>query len=71
MATALKTEALPMLDPLSQALGRNVGLICLEDDTQCLAVVQKGYSAGLRHLERTERIALSVEYEQFFGDKKD
>ena len=32
-ATALKAEALPMLDLLEQALGRQIKLLCLEDNT--------------------------------------
>jgi hypothetical protein len=57
-----------MVDLFSQALGRDVGLLCLEDNTQCIAAVKKGYSAALRHLARTERIALGVAHEQFYGD---
>eukprot|EP00972_Heterocapsa_arctica_P084698 12474652-Heterocapsa_arctica.AAC.1 len=68
MATALKAEALPMIDLFSHALGRSVGLTCLEDNTQCIAAARTGYSAALRHLARTERIALSVAHEQFFGE---
>jgi hypothetical protein len=70
MATACKTEALPMVDLFSQALGRPVGLTCLEDNTQCIAAVRTGYSAALRHLARTAKIALSVCHEQFFGDNE-
>eukprot|EP00972_Heterocapsa_arctica_P007754 1129150-Heterocapsa_arctica.AAC.1 len=68
MATALKAEALPMVDLFSQARGRSVGLTCQGHNTQCIAAVRTGYSAALRHLARTERIALSVAHEQFFGD---
>eukprot|EP00972_Heterocapsa_arctica_P064938 9586577-Heterocapsa_arctica.AAC.1 len=57
-----------MVDLFSQVLGREEGLRCLEDNTQCIAAVKKGYSAALRHLHRTERIALDVAHEQFFGD---
>jgi hypothetical protein len=64
----LKKEVLPMIDLFSQVLGREMGLLCLEDNTQCIAAVKKGYSAALRHLGRTERIALGVAHEQFFGD---
>jgi hypothetical protein len=64
----LKKEALPMVDMFSQALSRPMGLLCLEDNTQCIAAVKKGYSPALRHLHRTERIALGVAHEQFFGE---
>eukprot|EP00972_Heterocapsa_arctica_P018448 2724750-Heterocapsa_arctica.AAC.1 len=39
-----------------------------EDNTQCIAAVKKAYSAAIRHLHCTERIALGVAHEQFFGD---
>eukprot|EP00972_Heterocapsa_arctica_P051436 7566389-Heterocapsa_arctica.AAC.1 len=32
---------------------------------QCIAAVRKGYSPSLRHLGRTERIALGTAHEQF------
>eukprot|EP00972_Heterocapsa_arctica_P011423 1674498-Heterocapsa_arctica.AAC.1 len=57
-----------MVDLFSQVLGREVGLHCLENNTQCIAAVKKGYSAALRHLRRAERIALGVAHEQFFSD---
>ena len=65
MATALKSEALPLLDLLTLTLGRPVVLECREDNTQCIAAVRSGYSPSLRHLPRTERIALSVAHETF------
>eukprot|EP00972_Heterocapsa_arctica_P065529 9670430-Heterocapsa_arctica.AAC.1 len=63
MANGLKQEAIPMVDMFSQALGREVGLTCLEDNIQCIAAVTKGYSPTLRHLWRTERIALGTAHE--------
>ena len=50
---------------MEAALRRTVGLRCLEDNTQCIAAVNNGYSAVLRSLPRTERIALSVAHEVF------
>ena len=64
-ATALKAEALPMLDLLEQALGRQIKLLCLEDNTQCIAACNSGYSKALAHLARTERIAHGVLHEVF------
>ena len=64
-ATALKAEALPMLDLLEQALGRQIKLLCLEDNTQCIAASNSGYSNALAHLARTERIAHGVLHEVF------
>ena len=54
MATALESEALPLLGLFSEALGRTVTLECREDNTQCISAVKSGYSAALRHLPRTE-----------------
>ena len=60
MATALKSEALPLLGLFGEALGRTVTLECREDNTQCISAAKSGYSAALRHLPRTERIAVGV-----------
>ena len=57
-----------MLDLLSAALNREVHLDAREDNTQCIAAVRSGYSAALRHLPRTERIALSTCHEIFVED---
>jgi hypothetical protein len=67
MATALKSEALPLLDLFCTALGREVELDCLEDNTQCIAAVRNGYSASLRHPPHTERISLSFAHDVFSG----
>ena len=63
--TALKTDALPMLDLLESALGRTVHLQCREDNTQCIQAAETGYSKALGHLSRTERISLGVLHEVF------
>jgi hypothetical protein len=65
LATALKSEVLPMLELLEAALGREMRLICLEDNTQCIQAATTGYSAALRHLPRTERISVGVVHEIF------
>ncbi len=51
-----------MVDLFSRALDRSDGLLCLEDNTQCIDAVRTGYSAAPRH------IALSIAHEQFFGE---
>eukprot|EP00972_Heterocapsa_arctica_P002999 441878-Heterocapsa_arctica.AAC.1 len=48
MANALKSEALPMVDLLSQALDREIGLTCLEDNMQCIAAVRNKYLPSLQ-----------------------
>ena len=44
MATALKSEALPLLELFSEAMNRRVMLECREDNTQCISAVGTGYS---------------------------
>ena len=68
MATALKSEALPLLELFGEALNRKVMLECREDNTQCISAVKSGYSAALRHLPRTERISVGVISETFVTD---
>ena len=68
MATALKSEALLLLELFNEALSRRVMLECREDNTQCISAVRTGYSAALRHLPRTERIAVGVVSETFAFD---
>ena len=60
LATALKSEVLPMLKLLEQALCKPVRLRCLEDNIQCIQAAETGYSAALRHLPRKERISVGV-----------
>ena len=59
-----------MLDLFRCALGREVHLDVREDNAQCISAVRNGYSAALRHLPRSERIALSVCYEVFMEDSE-
>ena len=68
VATALKSEALPLLGLFSEALGRTVTFEYREDNTQCISAVRSGFSAALRHLPRTERIAVGVVSETFAAD---
>ena len=60
MATALKSEALPLLGLFYEALGRAVTQECREGNTQCISAVKSGNSEALRHLPRTERISVGV-----------
>ena len=53
------------------SLGRLVRLRGLEDNTQCIAAIQRGYSPALRHLQRHCRLSLGFTHEVFFPDKTD
>ena len=69
LSSAMKLEGLPMQDLFATALGREMTVEAREDNTQCIAAVKNGYSAVLRHLPRTERIALSVCHELFIENE--
>ena len=58
MAMACKTEEIHAQLLMEAALRRTVGLRCLEDNTQCIAAVNNGYSAVIRSLSRTERVVI-------------
>ena len=46
LTTALKSQVLPMLELLEQALGSPVRLRCLENNTQCIQIADTCYSAA-------------------------
>ena len=54
----LKREVIPLLHQMEVSLGRIVCLRGLEDNTQCIAAIQRGYSPALRHLQRHCRLSL-------------
>ena len=66
LATSLKKEAIPFLIFIEAALGRQVELVCLEDNAQVLTAARKGYSPALRHVSRTERVSTGVVHEVFY-----
>ena len=68
MATVLKSEALPLLELLCEAMNCRVMLESRENNTLCISSVRKGYSAAFRHLPRTERVAMGVVSETFAYD---
>jgi hypothetical protein len=67
----LKREVIPLLHQMEVSLGRLVRLRGLEDNTQCIAAIQRGYSPALRHLQRHCRLSLGFTHEVFFPDKTD
>ena len=69
LSGAVRKEGAPLQALLSATLGRPVRMIVFEDNTQCIAAVRRGYSASLRHLPRTQRLALGVMHEIFYGDE--
>ena len=69
LSCAVRKEGIPLQALMSAVLGRAVKLVAREDNTQCIAAVKKGYSAALRHLPRTQRLALGAMHEVFYGDE--
>ena len=66
MAVGVKREGWPLQTLLSTCLDRPVLLRAHVDNTAAIAAVRHGYSPALRHLARTERIALGVLHEAFY-----
>ena len=50
-------------------LGRPVKMVVQEDNTQAITAVRKGYSPNMRHLARTQRVALGALHEVFFPEE--
>ena len=60
LTTALLQEAYPVLNLLELILGRDVTLRMKEDNTATIKVLKKGYSAKLRHVQRTHKLDLGL-----------
>ena len=60
-----------MLYQMEVSLNGMVMLRGLEDNTQCIAAIQRGYSAALRHLQWHCRLSLGFAHEVFFPDRTD
>ena len=67
----LKSEVIPLLHQMEESLGRMVCLRGLEDNTQCIAAIQRGYSPSPRHLQRHCRLSLGFPHEVFVPDRTD
>ena len=58
LSSSLFSDALPML-AVWQQLIPGIGLQCWEDNEACIAIVQKGFSAKLRHPSKVHRISVA------------
>ncbi len=67
----LKKDVIPILQQIEVSLGRMVKLVCMEDNTACIAAIQRGYSPALRHLQRHVRLSTGFAHEVFFPDLTD
>jgi len=68
-AHALRTEGLPALDLWDCILERPVQLRFQEDNQTAILAMQRGFSAEMRHLERTHRVSLAWLAEVFALDQ--
>ncbi len=67
----MKKDVVPILQQLEVSLGRLVRLHGQEDNTACIAAIQRGYSPALRHLQRHIRLSTGFTHEVFFPDLTD
>eukprot|EP00971_Amphidinium_carterae_P349606 6491104-Amphidinium_carterae.1 len=66
--TALREEGIPILDLLCSITGREVKMVCYEDNEQTISAVKRGYSKKLRHLPRVHKISVGILHELLGGD---
>ena len=59
LAAGMYNDALPMLSLWDTILGRECQLEVCEDNQATITVVNKGYSAKLRHISRTHKVNLA------------
>ena len=65
LGAGLFLEALPMQELLETILGRQVELVCYQDNSAVIQIVAAGYSPKLRHLNKTFRINIGSIHEVF------
>ena len=58
LAASLFQEAIPMIGLWNIILGREIPLYIMEDNQATMLVIKKGYSAKLRHINRTHKVNL-------------
>jgi hypothetical protein len=63
LSSGLRKDGLPVQLLLECFLGIRVPIRCLVDNDQAIAAVKRGYSKRLRHLARTQRVAIGVLHE--------
>ena len=65
IATGLRKMVIPILHQCEVVLGREIKLVCHEDNMQVVQGVARGYSPSLRHLQRHDRLSLGFSFEVF------
>ncbi len=67
----IKKDVVPIFQQLEVSLQRLVRFHGQEDNTACIAAIQRGYSPALRHLQRHIRLSTGFIHEVFFPDLTD
>ncbi len=67
LAVNLQKEVIPLWLLLGQLLDRPMRLRTFEDNSATIIAIQKGFSASLRHLPRTQRLSVGFAHEFFHG----
>jgi hypothetical protein len=70
LAHCLRQELIPLQILMQELLGRTIVGIIKEDNAACIIAITKGYSPSLRHIKRTQRIALGLLHELLFEDEE-
>ena len=65
LGAGLSLEALPMQELLETVFGRQVELVCYQDNSAVIQIVAAGYSPKLRHLNKTFRINIGSIHQVF------
>ena len=63
ISACLKDDALPIQILLSKGLGFPIRMEVMEDNNATLQILKKGYSPSLRHISRTQRVAIGFLHE--------
>ena len=71
LSSCLRSELIPTQILLQVLLGRPVPGELMEDNSATIVAIQKGYSPTLRHLARTQRIALGFLHDTLSPDSDD
>eukprot|EP00971_Amphidinium_carterae_P332784 6467110-Amphidinium_carterae.1 len=70
MSFALREEGLPLLNLVANLTGKDVPLVCKEDNQQAIAAINRGYSKKLRHIPRVHKVSLGSLHEVLAAEGK-
>ena len=64
----LRCHLLPLIILWEALLGRPVGGVINEDNEATIRIITEGYSAQLRHIQKTHRISISLVHDACYND---